>query len=41
MKPVGCSKKNSSEMRPDTGVHCRMPENRMMSSSPHQKMGME
>ena len=29
------------EMRPETGVQPRMPENRMMSSSPHQKMGME
>ena len=28
-------------MRPDTGVQCRMPENRMISNRPHQKIGME
>ena len=32
---------DSSEIRPETGVHCKMPENRMISSRPHQKIGME
>ena len=41
MKPVTCGKKYISEMRPETGVHCRMPENRMISRSPHQKIGIE
>ncbi|MNT79979.1 hypothetical protein D3C72_2193790 [compost metagenome] len=41
MKPVTEGKKYISEMRPDTGVHCRMPENMMISSRPHQKIGME
>ena len=41
MKPVTVGKKNISEMRPDTGVHCRMPENRMIRSRPHQKIGIE
>ena len=41
MKPVTDGKKYIREMRPDTGVHCRMPENRMMSSRPHQKIGIE
>ena len=41
MKPVTGGKKYISEMRPETGVQPRMPENRMMSSSPHQKIGME
>ena len=31
----------ASEMRPETGVQPSMPEKRMMSSSPHQKIGME
>ncbi len=41
MKPVTGGKKYISEMRPETGVHCRMPENRMISSRPHQKIGIE
>ncbi len=41
MKPVTDGKKNISEMRPDTGVHCSMPEKRMISRRPHQKIGME
>ncbi len=41
MKPVTGGKKNISEMRPETGVHCRMPEKRMISSRPHQKIGIE
>ena len=41
MKPVTGGKKNISEMRPDTGVQCSMPENKMISSSPHQKIGIE
>ena len=41
MKPVTGSKKYISEMRPETGNHWRVPENRMISSRPHQKIGME
>ena len=41
MKPVLASTKYMSEIRPETGVHCRMPENRMISSRPHQKIGIE
>ncbi len=41
MNPVTGSKKYTREMRPDTGVSPRIPEKRMISSSPHQKMGME
>ena len=41
MKPVTGGKKKRSEMRPETGVQCRMPEKRMMSSRPHQKIGIE
>ena len=41
MKPVTDGKKNMSEMRPETGVQCRVPANRMMSSRPHQKIGIE
>ena len=40
-KAFADGKKNISEMRPDTGVQPSTPENRMMSSSPHQKIGME
>ena len=28
-------------MRPDTGVQPQPPENRMISSRPHQKIGIE
>ena len=41
MKPVTGSKKYSKEIRPDTGVQPRIPEKKMMSRSPHQKIGIE
>src|SRR6056300_1735103 len=28
-------------MRPDTGVHCKCPENTMINNNAHQKIGME
>ena len=41
MKPVTGGKKYIRLMRPETGVHCRMPEKKMISSRPHQKIGIE
>ena len=41
MKPVIGLKKYMRSMRPDTGVQCSVPENTMISSSPHQKIGIE
>jgi hypothetical protein len=41
MKPVTGLKKKLRAIRPETGVQPRVPENRMMSRRPHQKMGME
>ena len=34
--PVTGSTQNSAEIRPETGVQCRMPENRMIIISPDQ-----
>ena len=41
MKPVTGGKNWVSEMRPDTGVQPSLVEKRMMSSSAHQKIGIE
>ena len=41
MKPVTGLKKKDRSMRPDTGIHCSVPANKMMSSRPHQKIGIE
>ncbi len=41
MKPVIGLKKYMRSMRPDTGVQCSVPENTMISSRPHQKIGIE
>ena len=41
MKPVTESMKYRNEMRPETGVQPNVLENSMISSRPHQKIGIE
>ena len=41
MKPVTLGKNCVSEIRPETGVQPSVVEKRMMSSSAHQKIGIE
>jgi hypothetical protein len=40
-KPVSGSMKYCTAMRPDTGVHPSCTEKNRISSSPHQKIGIE
>jgi len=41
IEPVTGLKKYCTSMRPETGVQCSMPEKKMISSRPHQKIGIE
>ena len=41
MKPVTGGTSNKKERRPETGVRLRVFENKIMSKSPHQNIGIE